>query len=186
MLFRSAKTNAPGCCEPEVYSGDLESGLPDWLTLQNGAPDVKWQVVTGKQAHGGKGALWYGDLTKGNYDNGQASKGSIAWKAVGLPKGETLELSFWLWMQTEGGTFDDFFVAVQPASGAPKELWRKSQHPEFQMGAWNAIKLDLAEFAGQTVTITQTFDTVDSIANSTEGVYVDDLLLKRSCTTSSP
>jgi hypothetical protein len=177
-----SKTNAAGCCEPEVYTTDLESALPDWLTLQNGAPDVKWQLVSGKQAHGGKGALWYGDLAKGHFDNGQPNKGSIVLKPVGLPKGETIELSFWLWMQTEPGTYDDFFVTVQPAGGAPKELWRKSESPEFQMATWSAIKLDLKEFAGQTVTINLSFDTVDTIANTTEGVYVDDLLLKRSCT----
>ena len=49
------------------------------------------------------------------------------------------------------------------------------------MKAWTLVKVDLSSFGGEAITIQLRFDTVDSVANSTEGVYVDDLTLTRGC-----
>jgi hypothetical protein len=43
------------------------------------------------------------------------------------------------------------------------------------------VTIDLSSYAGQTVTIKFDFDTVDSVANSTEGVYIDDITIYHNC-----
>lgn len=171
--------DATGCCAKDVFDVDFEAGLTDWLTLENGFTAVKWQVVTGKEAHGGTSALWYGNQVTGNFDDGAQNKGAIAMKPLGLPNGETLEFGFWIWMDTESGSYDDVTVTVQ-AGGLPVTLWKKSD-VGLQMKAWQHVVLNLSAFAGKTVTIKIAFDSLDAIGNSSGGVYVDDVTLHRGC-----
>jgi hypothetical protein len=169
------------CCQPDVLALDFEDGkLPGTLTLQNGPTAVKWQVVTNKKAHGGKGALYYGNLATGNFDDGNANTGTVKLGTLVVPAGDTTELSFWVWMDTEGGTYDDLTLLVDAPGGANKNVWQKSQ-VGLQLQQWVQVKVNLTQFAGQTVALRWLFNTVDSIGNSTEGVYLDDLSVKRTC-----
>ncbi len=172
-------TNAVGCCVMDVFALDFEDGkLPAQVTLQNGPTQVKWQVMSGKQAHGGKTALWYGDPATNNFDDGSQNTGTVSLKLVDLPNGETLEFAFWVWMQTEGGPpYDELTLSVV---GTPVELWKKSS-VGLQMGQWVQVKINLSAYAGKSVTLKFVFDTVDSAINETQGVFLDDLTLHRSC-----
>ena len=49
------------------------------------------------------------------------------------------------------------------------------------MSSWMAVSVDLSAYAGQTIGITFEFDTVDSVANSTEGVFIDDIFIYDNC-----
>jgi hypothetical protein len=180
LMCQWTKVKAPGCCEPEILVADFEAGLGTQLTLQNAHPTVKWQTVLGKRAHGGTGALYYGNPDAGNY-SGASTTGTVATTPLTLPEGEKLTLSFWLYMDTESGTsYDSFLVRVLSSGGPPTQVWAKNS-PGFVMKSWFEATIDLAKWAGQTVTIQFVFDSMDEVANETEGVYLDDLSITRSC-----
>ncbi|MSP91334.1 MAG: hypothetical protein EXR79_05970 [Myxococcales bacterium] len=177
--------DAPGCCVPQVFAHDVEAGVPGGWAFVNGPTAVKWQWVTGKQAHMGKGALWYGNPATNNFDDGAPNKGSVVTAPLGLPNGETLEFAFWLWMDTEGGLpYDGFEVRVKVDSKSYK-LWDKglpvATGLPMVMKTWNQVRVPLSAFAGKTVTIELAFDSIDQVANNTQGVYLDDFSLVRSC-----
>lgn len=173
-------TGAAGCCEEQMVKLDFEAAdLAGW-TLKNSAPATsKWQLVTGKQAKSGKGALYYGNLAKGNFDD-QATNGTVTSGAMDIPKGEKVELSFALWMDTEGGTTYDKFE-VRLIIGAKKYLVWNKQAPGFAVKTWGTFKVDVSAFGGQKATIEFLFDTTDGVANTGEGVYLDDIGLDRKC-----
>ena len=177
-------TGMPGCCTTDMQSFDFENGLPDFWTLSAATTPVKWQVVTGKKFHSGSSALYYGDVAKGNYDNGAANSGTITSKPVTLPQGETLEVAFWLYMDTEPSTSYDAFTVQIQTSFQSYTVWDKNT-PGFGMQSWFHGVVNLSAFAGQTVSIVFLFNTGDSIANTTEGVYLDDVALHRSCAAAS-
>lgn len=174
----------PECCEPKVYSNDLEDNALAGLSLVSSASDVKWQWVSGKKSKSGSGALYYGNPAKGNFDNGSAHNGTVGLVApITVAKGESLVLSFWLYMDTEGGSFDALDVEVIGNGMAPVAVWQKEllAFDALPMKTWTHVKVDLSSFGGQPITVQLRFDTVDSVANTTEGVYVDDLAVTRGC-----
>lgn len=175
-------TGATGCCDNDIFGRDFEDGSVAGLELKNSAPATsKWQVVTGKKAKSGKGALYYGNLAKGNFDDG-ATNGTVTTEDIALPVGEKLTLSFALWMDSETSTtYDKFEVWV--LAGAKKiKVWNKGLVTGgFQTKVWMALQVDLSAFGGQQVKLQFLFDTTDPIANDGEGVYLDDISLKRTC-----
>ena len=173
-------TGAVGCCDEQMVKMDLEDGGLGSLTLKNNSPATsKWQLVSGKKAKSGKWALYYGNLAKGNFDD-QVTNGTVTLAPMEIPKGEKVELSFSLWMDTEGGTtYDKFEVSV--VIGAKKYLIWNKQAPGFAVKAWGDFKVDLSAFGGQKGAIEFLFDTNDGVANTGEGVYLDDIALGRTC-----
>lgn len=178
-LCQFTPTGAAGCCTKELADADFESGLaPGWV-LTGSSTDSKWQVVAGKQKHSGNGALWYGNLQKGNFDDG-LTNGTAALPALAFAADELLTLQFWVWMDTESGWFDD--LSVRAVCGKTTLiLWQKSTQLVFNLLTWTEVKVDLSALAGHTCTLQWYFDTLDGTANATEGVYLDDIALQRSC-----
>ncbi len=169
----------PGCCVPDVLQQGFEEGKTDPLVLTSQLATSKWQLVSGAQAKAGKGSLYYGNLAKGNFDDGQSS-GQLTWKGVQLAANEAHEVSFWLWMDTEDGTTYDAFEVLATVGGKTLKLWDKSD-PKFTLKTWVEVKVALTAFAGKTIDLTFEFRTTDSVANSGVGVYLDELRLTRSC-----
>ena len=171
----------PGCCVPEVASLGFEDGSTGPLVLASQFQTSQWQVVSGKQAKTGKGALYYGNPTKGNFDDG-ATGGQVTWKGLKLEAGEGHQVRVWLWMDTEAGTSYDRFTVQAIVGGVGIKLWDKASLG-FELKNWVEVKLNLSAFAGKTIDLVFDFQTVDSVANNGEGVYLDDLLLTRTCAT---
>ncbi len=175
-----AALDKPGCCVPGIFAADFETGTPMEFTFASSSPTVKWQVVTGKTAHGGTGSLWYGNLAAGNYDDGgNPNSGKATLAPMLVPAGATTTFSFWVWMDTEGGTYDDLAVNAL-VDGGPVELWRKSV-VGLQMKQWVQVSLDVSKYSGSLISMQFSFDTVDGIANTTTGTFVDDITLTRTC-----
>jgi len=96
---------------------------------------------------------------------------------VSLAAGKKAGLTFLLYMDTEGGSiFDVLTVYVNGAS-----VWVKDSTSTVTMKVWQTITVDLSAYAGQSVTVKFEFDTVDSLYNSTEGVYLDDVTIYNNC-----
>jgi hypothetical protein len=168
----------PGCCEPNQLTQDFESGF-DGVVIVSELPTSKWQHVIGKQAKNGKGSLWYGNLAKGNFDDGK-SGGTVTIPGVAIASGEQTIFAFSLWMDTESGQTYDRFEVFVVNGGKKTKLWDKTA-AGFTIKQWHDAKVELSAFAGATVDLRFEFDTTDGVANTGEGVYVDAITLTRSC-----
>ena len=173
-------TGAPGCCTAELYSNDFDKGDPKGFVFSNSAGAAKgWQLWgSASESKTPPGALYYGDPGAGNYDFG-ASNGTATWGKLTLPSTTVATLQFYLYMDTEGGTYDDLTVSII-ANGGKAQLWKKSS-AGFQMNNWQEMKFDLSPYKDKEIQIEFLFNTGDSIANGTKGVFVDDVKVLNKC-----
>ena len=175
-------TGAAGCCVATVFTDDFENGVPAGWVATTSSTTIHWQTSS-LQAHSGTSALWWGDAAKGNYDDGAQNFGTLTSLPLTLPAANAIDLSFWVWVQTESGTYDNLTLSVT-AQGKTIQVWQKADDPGVAagMGTWVPVKVNLSAFAGNAVTLVFKFDSGDSIANTTPGIFVDDLLLHNACT----
>ena len=166
-----------GCCTPMLYDENFEVGAGDW-TFTGSSGTCKWQVLESGKSKSPPGALYYGNPAAMNYNcsknNGEAQSGEIS-----LPDKSGLSLEFDAYFHVEGGTYDDILVYIVDESGKKTQVIKKSG-----MGAqktWNHSKISLNAFKGKTIKIRIEFATKDSIANSTEGVYFDNIQVTDPC-----
>jgi hypothetical protein len=180
--------NAAGSPVP-FQSFDFESGQQGFVINNGPLPGHAaglWHLSTGRGAQSGHspGASFYfgqgeGPGGGGNYNVGNRA-GTITSEPIALPNIPGLVLAFNYVLQTEGnGSFDVASVQVSNDGGATFATIASSASPA-QLplsGVWRNASFSLAAFAGQTVLIRFSFDTVDNIANNFEGWYVDDVQL---------
>jgi hypothetical protein len=160
----------------KVTTHDFEGGAASGWTIVNSTPTVGW-VVSTRRANGGGYALYYGNPVTGNYSSGAANNGYATMPAVSLAAGKKAGLSFMLYMDTESGTYYDK-LRVYVGSNV---VWEKNVTSTVTMKKWTPVTIDLSSYAGQTIGIKFDFATVDSVANSTEGVFVDDIFVYDNC-----
>lgn len=174
-------TGAPGCCQAETFVNDFDGLDAKGMTFVNSAGSSQgWQIWGGSpkqspNSPSSKGILYYGDPNVQNYNFG-ANNGTATLPATLLDGDVISSLKFDLYMETESGSYDDLTIT---ANGT--QLWKKSQQFTFSTSTWTTLSLDLSQFKGQTVTIVFTFNTGDSILNSTFGVAIDNLKILAAC-----
>ncbi len=88
----------------------------------------------------------------------------------------TLNMNVYLDVESGSG-YDQVTISVVSDAGET-ELWNKS---DGAFNALNTLALDISAHAGQEITIRVAFDTVDTIANSSFGVVVDDVSIGQVC-----
>ncbi len=145
-----------------------------------------WHLSTGRGAQSGHSpvnSFYFGQGEGagggGNYNVGNTA-GAITSGPIALPNNPGVGLAFNYVLQTEGnGSFDVASVQVSNNGGATFTTIASSafsaQLP--LSSAWRNASFSLAAFAGQTVLIRFSFDTLDTILNNFEGWYVDDVQL---------
>jgi hypothetical protein len=155
-----------------------------WSLTGTAGTTVGWNVSSLRPASGSY-SLYYGDPSTKDFDTGAANAGSVKLPAVALAASKKAGLRFWLYMDTESGTsFDVLTVAVNGVV-----VWTKNGPDDFPpvpgdlitMQTWQQIYIDLSTYAGQSIAISFDFDTTDSVANSTEGLYIDDIAIYYGC-----
>jgi hypothetical protein len=179
-VCKHTQTGAQGCCEPFAINDDFEKGAGGWKFTNSGGPTKGWQVVgNALLSKSPKGALYYGDPAAGNYNwgtnNGQATSPSFL-----VPSGKKSELVFQLHMDTESGTTYDKLIVYVVDGGQKNTIWTKSSSG-FGTKKWIEVKSDLSKYAGKSVQVLFDFNTTDSVANSTKGVFVDDFQVVVDC-----
>src|SRR5262249_31686398 len=116
----------------------------------------------------------------GNYNVGNTA-GTITSGPITLPNNPGVGLAFNYVLQTEGNnpTFDLASVQVSNNGGATfTTIASSANSAQLPLSSvWRNASFSLAAFAGQTVLIRFSFDTVDSVLNNFEGWYVDDVQL---------
>ena len=173
-------TGASGCCTPVPFLDDFEKGPGSW-TFTNSAGITKgWQVVGNALVFNSPlGALYYGDPSAGNYNFGD-SNGTAVSPLILVPSGYKSELSFWVYMDTESGTAYDV-MQVFMVEGTQKQSVFTKTAAGFSTGKWYQVKVDTSSKAGKSISLEIVFDSIDSVANSTKGAFVDDVKLTVAC-----
>ena len=158
----------------------FETSDGNWTETGSSA-SVTWHRST-RKSHSGSYAYYYGNDTSGTYDTGTSSNhGELTFGPVTLCDDDSVRLSFYSWHDTETenpNNFDLKDVQIRYDQGggtwsAWTDLLRISTaYPSRQ---WNAISQQLCDYAGRTVEIRFSFDTVDYRHNDYEGWYIDDV-----------
>jgi hypothetical protein len=167
--------SAAGATKVTVFN--FEDGkLPQGWVVTNSDPKVGW-VVSNKRPAGGSYSLYYGDPAAGDYDSGTANNGKAALAPQALTAGKKAGLSFALWMDVEAGAgFDTLEVYV-----GTDLVWQKDMSTVPKLKIWKQVEIDLSKYAGQSVAIRFVFDTTDSVSNTGEGVYIDNVTIYDNC-----
>jgi hypothetical protein len=173
-------TNAPGCCTPIVYDESFPAADGSEFNFQNSQSQSKWQVTTSGKSASAPGALYYGNTGSWNFNNG-ASNGTATTPPIALPDKDGINLSFQVYMNTEGGTTYDQLWLYVVSGGSKSSVWNKSQYWPGGMSQWKSQTVNLSAYKGQSIQLEWFFNTIDSIGNSGEGVYIDDILITVPC-----
>ena len=173
-----AWSNSNECCAPEVASWTFEE--PAAFTLGGTAPPCGWQIAASDEAQSGSFVLYYGDPESWNFDCG-ASSGSALSPMIQLQApGFAYSLSFKLAMYTEASTsYDHLFIYAVLSDGNEHLLWSKTSL--VSANTWHQVEANLSAIGGADFQLRFDFDTVDTVANGTPGVFIDDILIESEC-----
>ncbi len=153
----------------------FEKGDTKGWTISNSSTTVGWQAST-LRASGGSYSLYYGNPTAKNYNTtGVKNSGSATAPSVTLTTGKAAGLSFMIWLNIEStSSYDKITVSVNGTT-----VWSKPS--TFTTSKWFPVYVDLKAYAGKSVSVKFHFDTQDSVANTTEGIYLDEIYIHHGC-----
>ena len=135
-----------------------------------------WQIRTdAKQTESAPGALYYGDPTVWNDDFGLSSGYATA-PPIAIPAGLKTSLSVWVFPGVESLTTYDILTLSVLVHGTTTPVWNRTTN-----GAWVKVQLDTSSYTGNSIRLVFQFSTIDSVLNATQGVFVDDIELLRTC-----
>lgn len=128
--------------------------------------------------HSASNIAYYGQDLTGDYNTGVANSGNLTSAPITIQPAGTTTLLFNYRLQTENpiSGFDQATVLVSTDGFATSTvLATKSSGAIAESLVWRSMALDLSAFAGQTIQIRFSFDTVDAIANGFLGWQIDDV-----------
>ena len=119
---------------------------------------------------------YYGREGSCDYDAGDNSGDLLSPPIDGIAAGSTLSFQFFREVESfSGGSFDRTSVDVIAEDGSMTTLFSRDS-TDASAAAWvSSGDLSLAAFAGQTIQIRFSFDTMDAVANGFTGWLIDDV-----------
>jgi len=90
-------------------------------------------------------------------------------------------LSLDVYIDVESFSGADLFTILVDDAGSLNELWSKNEVQGNTNYEFMHLELSLKPYAGRIIRIVFSFDTVDAVGNTTEGVYVDDVKIMVEC-----
>lgn len=123
-------------------------------------------------------AFYYGKDTTCNYSTGGANTGTLTSPPItGI--GPTSALSFDYLRQVEGfsGGFDRTTVDVVGSNGTVTNVFSLSSNDPSTLAWTSSPSIPLAAFAGDTIRLRFTFNSVDGISNNFRGWFIDDVVV---------
>jgi hypothetical protein len=152
-------------------------------TVSGASPSKGWQFWdAAKQSNLSAGALYYGDPTPStpNFNFG-ASAGAATSPTWVVPASGSKMLAS-LWWDTEGGTtYDQLFVYLLVDGKIAKTVLQKGTGAYVTSKKWYNLDVDVSAYVGKSVQLQVYFNTKDSVANSGQGIYVDDVKVSAPC-----
>lgn len=166
----AAATGSGGC----PYTFCFDDGTTEGWIIDNtaGSGNGLWQVNNGRSTSPSF-SLHYGTGVGGDYNTGGINSGTVTSPLFTVPAaGGNLTFNIWREVETFGsGTWDGFSVTVLPASTVIYQTGPDGGTG----GVFEPVSLSLAAYAGTTIQLVLTFDTVDNNFNDFEGIWVDDI-----------
>ena len=174
-----------------LFQADFETGLQGFtVTNALGNGNGLWHLSTGRGANAGHSAstsLYYGEGEGegggGTYDTGGINEGAVVSPLISLVGAAApVSLEFNYLLQTEGNaSFDVALVEISTNNGASFFTVASANTAgpltNNTAGAWLHATVDLSAYAGSQLFLRFHFNTVDSVANTFEGWYVDDITI---------
>ncbi|SFI19025.1 pre-peptidase C-terminal domain-containing protein [Planctomicrobium piriforme] len=183
--FLEARTLLAGLPIFEADFGD-GNGAPSADGFEKQSLGDLWHVSTGHRdapGHSGPFSLYYGknegDNGGGTYDTGAANAGSVILSGVSVPvEGALLSFKSLVEREPTANTIgaDRLKVLISTDDGV-NFLDQGLDFPSSTNGLFLQFGVDLSAFAGQTIQLQFSFDTVDASNNNFEGWYIDDVLV---------
>ena len=178
-------------CAPKIATAKLSAisgiasldGPGEGVAVEDTAKGgIGWNFSSARSVSGGT-SLYFGDPTTLTYANGKQVAGTATLPPLPVPKttGVNPAVSFWLWMDTEGSAGYDMLSVNALDGAATVPLWNSDAMLSTTHGSWQRITLDASMWAGQTVTLQFTFDSIDGSVNAFEGVYIDEIEVSTGC-----
>jgi hypothetical protein len=177
-------TGAPGCCQPGgtlSWSEHFDAPLQGWSLNNSKGQGKGWQQLdptfANPGAKSGSGTLYYGDPAAQNFSMGGSNNGTAASGAFALPAAaQGLKVSFAVYVDTESGsTYDKLELRVLD-NGSSATVWTRPSGSSFQK-KWQDVEVGLEAYAGKTISLQFSFNTVDGVGNSGLGVLIDDVIV---------
>jgi hypothetical protein len=132
--------------------------------------------------------FYYGQDGICTFDTGVTNSGTLTSPPIslaGLGASLTLSFSYLLTTEAYGSGYDRATVEISTNGGASWTVLNQDAPNGGTLvvdGAWHAAFISLASYAGSTVLIRFTFNTVDATNNNYEGFRVDDVRLSNGAT----
>lgn len=143
------------------------------------------------RSHRGTESWYYGIEDQWNYDTGAANAGDLDTVQFQVPADGPSKLSFWYWREMEDipdsnndGQPDyiadvcNVWVNVYQQQDGRKIIgsWDLlTKLTSNTAGNWKRLEFDLSKYAGQTITLSFSFVSVDEVLNDFEGWYIDEV-----------
>jgi extracellular elastinolytic metalloproteinase len=122
-------------------------------------------------------AFYYGQDTTCNYSTGAATTGALTSPPIPVVNISTLSFDYFREVESFGGAFDITTVDVIRSNGAVTNVFSLDSRNASTL-AWTASPtISLAAFAGDTIRLRFTFNSVDSVANTFRGWFIDDVVV---------
>ena len=175
----------PGCCSEALLlqqSFDTASALSGWqLTGSGGSTWARSTLLSLSSPS----SLRFANALTGTYGpDGVQVAGAALTPAFTIPSASKGAVAtFFLYADVETAPdFDTLRVLVRPpGTAAGTVLWSKDSLQTY--GSWVAVTVNLSAWIGQTVRVELRTDSVDGVDNAGAGFFIDDLVVRATCTT---
>jgi hypothetical protein len=165
----------------DLLLDDMESGAGGWSATG------LWHHVQGSgcvspAAASGSGAWYFGRDAQCNYDGGSQMQGTLTSPAIaGVSNSSVLSFAFYREVEKSTQASYDFTRVEVAADGSSqwKIVWSRDSLTASQQQWVSSGEIALGEWAGQTVRVRFTFDSVDGWENSYVGWLIDDVRVTR-------
>jgi hypothetical protein len=184
----STLSNVPTATTPAgtpVFSEGYEGNVANWTATG------LWHVTT-KAASEGTHSFWYGQEATGNYNTGAANSGDLTSPIIDLTAVSAPVLIYDQRIAVEPDPFDIAQLIITDAND-PTHTVTLAKDKSFTNALFVPRVVPLTGFDSKKITLRFHFDTIDSIANNTEGWFLDHLRIVGSetcahslCTTGGP
>lgn len=177
----------PGCClalTVAEHAFDAGSTLDGVTVVDQGTPGTGgmatgW-ISSDARYRSAPRSMRFGNAA--NYDNGGIAKGTATLPAVTLPLFGDFRLHFWAYLDIENAPGRDLLAVDILWGEQTAQVFSKDSFPSDGYAQWREVgPIDLNAYRGQSIRVRFRFDSVDETGNLGEGVFIDDVQIRKVC-----
>lgn len=183
---RTGALDGPDCCRNEIMTQDFTGGLPESWEIGNEWLEAGWKIgelntpIIGLEPP----ALYFGNEAETSFDVGVPVSGTVRTAFVTIPAATAARMSFDTWQDVDPvGGYDRFEIHVVAFTTFGQKrylLWKRPE--DFVLRSTREVQLDVSAWSGRTVAFEFSFDSIDEIDNQGRGVYIDNVMVRATCT----